>query len=97
MNNSENTFDFSSIPAERPASWNQLKYRIGNIAVAYLFSLLGLKSGAYESTNGRFFNQMGSALKTATLNNPLNNGDVRAIDKGLTKTHKSILKIQSSN
>ena len=30
MYTSNNNFDFNSIPAEKPASWNQLKSRVGN-------------------------------------------------------------------
>ena len=81
------SFDFNSIPAEKPASYKQIQYRVGNPAVAYLFAKLDLKSGTYKATNYKLFSQMPSAIKTATLKHPLTNGDVRAIDKGLTKAH----------
>mgnify|MGYP003680755361 FL=1 len=92
MYTSNNNFDFNSIPAEKPASWNQLKSRVGNPATDYLFNQLGLNGDRtqYKSTNGKLFNQMGSAIKTATIKKPLNNGDVRAIAKGLTKAYKDI-------
>ena len=82
-----NTFDFNSIPAEKPASYKQIQYRVGNPAVAYLFSQLDLKSGTLKATNYKLFNQMPSAIKTATLKNPLTNGDITAIGKGLTRVH----------
>lgn len=84
MNNSKNTFDFNSIPAERPASYKQIQYRVGNPAVAYLFKLLGLNDDM-KATNYRLFKQMPMAIQTATIEKPLTNGDIRAIDKGLTK------------
>jgi len=94
MKTSTNTsFDFNSIPAEKPASWKQIKSRVGNPATTYLFNELGLKGDqreTYKATNRKLFNQMASALKTATLKNPLNNGDIRAIDKSITKAHQDI-------
>jgi len=70
-------FDFSSISATKAATFNQIKFRAGNIGVALLFSDLGLKNVGLKSTNYRLFKQMGKSIETATMDKPLTHGDIQ--------------------
>ena len=87
------TFDYNSIPAEKPASFKQIKYRVGNLAVAYLLNELGLNADKHKATNYKLFSQMGMALKTATLESPFTNGDVREMDSGCRAKHYKLFQL----
>ena len=76
-NNNSVSFDFASIPATKPASYKQIKYRAGNVAVALLFSKLGLIPEKVKATNYKLFSQMGMAIQTAAANKPLTHGDIQ--------------------
>ena len=79
-NNNSAPFDFSTLDSAKPATYNQIKFRIGNVATAVLFSRLDLNRDNFKSANRKIFTQMASALQTATIDKPLTNADIQAID-----------------
>tara|TARA_R110002167_G_scaffold6089_7_gene27777 strand:- start:83 stop:799 length:717 start_codon:yes stop_codon:yes gene_type:complete len=79
-NNNSAPFDFSTLDSAKPATYNQIKFRIGNVATAVLFSRLDLNRDNFKSANRKIFTQMASALQTATIEKPLTNADIQAID-----------------
>ena len=79
-NNNSAPFDFSTLDSAKPATYNQIKFRIGNVATAVLFSRLDLNRDNFKSANRKIFTQMASALQTATIDSPLTNADIQAID-----------------
>ena len=80
-----NTFNYDSIPADRPATHKQVKHRAGNIAKEVLLSELGLGGMLVKATNYRLFKQMGMALQTATAQRPLTHGDIQAMGRDASK------------
>ena len=87
--NTTTNFDFSSIPSTKPASYKQVKFRAGNVAVALLFNKLGLiPETGLKATNYKLFSQMGMALQTATVNKPLTHGDIQEMGKNPAKFAK---------
>ena len=79
-NNNSAPFDFSTLDSAKPATYNQIKFRIGNVATAVLFSRLDLNRDNFKSANRKIFTQMASALQTATIEKPLTNADIQSID-----------------
>lgn len=87
--NTTTNFDFSSIPATKPASYKQVKFRAGNVAVALLFNKLGLiPETGLKATNYKLFSQMGMALQTAAADKPLTHGDIQEMGKHPAKFSK---------
>jgi hypothetical protein len=91
--NTTTTFDFSTLPSTKLATDSQLKFRAGNLAIALLFSKLGLKPKTnvredFKATNSRFFNQMMMSLKTSTEEKPLTHGQIQEMDKNPAKFSK---------
>lgn len=80
-----NTFNYDSIPAERPATRKQVTQRAANIAKEVLLSELGLGDMLVKATNYRLFKQMGMALHTATASKPLTHGDIQAMGRDASK------------
>jgi len=79
-NSNTTPFDYSTLDSAKPATYNQLKFRVGNVATAVLFSRLDLNRDNFKSANRKIFTQMASALQTATIEKPLTNADLQAID-----------------
>ena len=79
-NSNATPFDYSTLDSAKPATYNQIKFRIGNVATAVLFSRLDLNRDNFKSANRKIFTQMASALQTATIDSPLTNADIQAID-----------------
>tara|TARA_R110002020_G_C16108139_1_gene759270 strand:+ start:218 stop:775 length:558 start_codon:yes stop_codon:yes gene_type:complete len=87
------TFDFTTLPSTKLATDSQIKFRAGNLAIALLFSKLGLKPKTnvrenFPATNGRFFIQMMMSIKTATEEKPLTHGQIQEMDKNPAKFSK---------
>jgi len=80
-NSNTTPFDYSTLDSAKPATYNQLKFRIGNVATAVLFSRLDLNRDNFKSANRKIFTQMASALQTATIEKPLTNADIQAIEE----------------
>ena len=79
-NSNTTPFDYSKLDSSKPATYNQLKFRVGNVATAILFSRLDLNRDNFKSANRKIFTQMASALQTATIEKPLTNADIQAIN-----------------
>ena len=81
-NNNTTPFDYSKLDSAKPATYNQLKFRVGNVATAVLFSRLDLTRDNFKRANRKIFTQMASALQTATIEKPLTNADIQLVDAG---------------
>jgi len=87
--NTKTNFDFTSIPSTKLASYKQVKFRAGNVAVALLFNKLGLiPETGLKATNYKLFSQMPMAIKTATEEKPLTHGDIQEMGKNPAKFSK---------
>jgi hypothetical protein len=91
--NTTTNFDFSTLPSTKLATDSQIKFRAGNLAIALLFSKLGLKPKTnvrenFPATNGRFFIQMMMSIKTATEEKPLTHGQIQEMGKNPAKFAK---------
>jgi len=91
--NDTTTFDFTTLPSTKLATDAQIKFRAGNLAIALLFSKLGLKPKTnvredFKATNGRFFIQMFMSLKASNKEKPLTHGQIQEMDKNPAKFSK---------